>query len=79
MKVGVNFNLFTGTAGVSPASSIAFTHVAVEPIKSVHMAFNEAGGTPAVPVRNCLHLKLLLDPLAHHFRLPALVGVDFIV
>ena len=44
--------LFTGTAGVPPASSSEFTQGTVESFNPGDLAFNEAGGTPAVPVKS---------------------------
>jgi hypothetical protein len=44
-------NLFTGTAGVSPASSCEFIQGVAKPFNSSDVAFSEAGGTPAVPVK----------------------------
>ena len=39
----VQVPVFTGTAGVSPASSIKFTQVTAESINSDKVAFNESG------------------------------------
>jgi hypothetical protein len=72
-------NVFTATAGVLPASSTAFTRIGVESIKSVYVAFNESGREARGPAIMGLHLKLLLDPLAHNFSLAAFVCIDFII
>jgi hypothetical protein len=41
-----------GPQASSPASSYPFTQGTVEPDKSNYVAFNAAGGTPAVPVKS---------------------------
>jgi hypothetical protein len=50
-------NVFTATAGVSPASSTAFTRIGVESIKSVYVAFNESGRDARGPSNNGLAVK----------------------
>jgi hypothetical protein len=61
LRRGVN-RAFTGTAGVSPASSSGPIQIAVESVNSDIVAFSESGRDARGPSKQMLVLATLSDP-----------------